>query len=75
MSPKVVLGSNSFVTLVAGAVHTCGYTATAVKCWGGNALGQLGTGSTTQFDAPFPPHSSSTLLMHFVPDRVLQFKR
>ena len=75
MLPKVVSGSDNFVTLVAGAIHTCGYTTTAVKCWGGNALGQLGTGSTTQFDAPTPPRSSSALLMHFVPDRILQFKR
>jgi alpha-tubulin suppressor-like RCC1 family protein len=48
LSPTSVSGSNIFTSIVAGATHTCGSTATAVKCWGGNVFGQLGTGTVTQ---------------------------
>ena len=42
-----------FASLSAGHDHTCGVTADgAAYCWGSNASGQLGTGSTT--DSPTP---------------------
>ena len=39
--------------IAAGAAHTCAIVATGVKCWGANADGQLGDGSTTA--SPTPP--------------------
>ncbi|MFN8489081.1 MAG: cohesin domain-containing protein [Caldilineaceae bacterium] len=39
--------------LAAGNSHTCGVTASGgVKCWGYNAYGQLGDGTTTQHTTP-----------------------
>ena len=76
MTPTAVSGSNIFTSIVAGAFHTCGSTSSAVKCWGGNANGQLGTGTTTQLPRPSPPLSFfSALVMRFVPDLPLRFNR
>jgi alpha-tubulin suppressor-like RCC1 family protein len=42
-----VLGGQVFVDLFAGGVVTCGLTADGVAyCWGGNAVGQVGAGSS-----------------------------
>lgn len=60
LTPTVVAGSNTFTSISAGASHTCGATAAAVKCWGDNGRGQLGSGSTTLCDAlALPPPAAS----------------
>ena len=46
-------GALSNATLAAGGNHSCAIAADgAVRCWGRNASGQLGNGSTS--DQPFP---------------------
>ena len=44
---RIDLGSGSLRTLVAGNTHACALTlSNQIKCWGENAKGQLGIGST-----------------------------
>ncbi len=53
LSPVLVAGGLSFAAVTAGYSHTCGITfAGAAYCWGGNANGNLGDGTTT--DRPVP---------------------
>jgi len=53
-SPVTVAGLSSVTAVTAGGLHTCAIASTSAKayCWGENANGQLGIGSTT--DAPTP---------------------
>jgi alpha-tubulin suppressor-like RCC1 family protein len=57
VTPTLVVGSTQFVKLAlspnAGSSHTCGLTNAGVTyCWGYNALGQLGDGSTVDRFVP-----------------------
>jgi len=54
-TPTLVNIGASFVakSAAAGTGHTCLLTTTgAIKCWGGNADGELGRGNTTQLTSP-----------------------
>ena len=54
VTPVAVSGGYVFVTLSAGANHTCGVEAGsgAVGCWGANETGQLGDGTLVNKDRP-----------------------
>jgi len=46
-APAAVSGPGGFIGLALGSYHTCGATASGeTYCWGANANGQLGNGST-----------------------------
>jgi alpha-tubulin suppressor-like RCC1 family protein len=52
-TPVAVSGGLRFVTISAGGAHTCGIATDGVAyCWGANAAGQLGDGSTASSAAP-----------------------
>jgi alpha-tubulin suppressor-like RCC1 family protein len=51
--PAVDLGGIAVTGVAAGASHTCALLASgAVKCWGDNSFGQLGTGDATALQTP-----------------------
>ena len=55
LEPRLVLGGFKFKQVVAGWLHACGITtAGAAMCWGGNASGQLGIGTTDTVAHRFP---------------------
>ena len=53
VNPVRVAGGMVFSTITAGGLHTCGLTAQGeAYCWGDNAVGQIGDGTTTQAGIP-----------------------
>jgi alpha-tubulin suppressor-like RCC1 family protein len=53
--PALVPNVTDFVTVAAGAQHTCAIRAGGeVRCWGQNSTGQLGEGSMSSLPAPEP---------------------
>src|SRR5690606_4546139 len=51
--PVAVSGGEMFTAISSGFLHTCGVTTDGrVLCWGGNADGQLGTGSNDDSGVP-----------------------
>ncbi len=52
-APQVVTGLSGVSDLATGGEHSCGVRSNGtVACWGANALGQLGTGSTAPSTTP-----------------------
>jgi hypothetical protein len=61
--PNAVAGGLTFATLSVGSYHTCGITTSgATYCWGFNAQGRLGDGSTTNRNTPVPVSGGLTFL-------------
>src|SRR4030095_817854 len=53
MTPIAVGGGLSFARLAGGGAHTCGLTSDGTAfCWGKNANGQVGDGTTNNRTAP-----------------------
>jgi alpha-tubulin suppressor-like RCC1 family protein len=62
-APVAVAGTHVFAALAGGGdAHTCATGATGtVRCWGANAAGQLGNGSTASSAVPVPVTFGSAL--------------
>jgi alpha-tubulin suppressor-like RCC1 family protein len=62
-SPLAVAGNLTFTALAARATHTCGVaTGGAAYCWGDNANGDLGDGTTVERDSPVAVTGGLTFL-------------
>lgn len=53
-SPRQLPGVSGVTRIASANSSTCAVTATGVQCWGGNALGQLGRGTSTTMEGPGP---------------------
>jgi alpha-tubulin suppressor-like RCC1 family protein len=49
-----IAAASGAVSVAAGDVHSCAVVSSALLCWGGNADGQVGDGTTTDRFAPMP---------------------
>jgi alpha-tubulin suppressor-like RCC1 family protein len=54
IAPFRVVGDVAMQTIDAGAEHSCGVAGSAAYCWGSNAAGQLGDGTTEDRYQPTP---------------------
>jgi alpha-tubulin suppressor-like RCC1 family protein len=61
-TPALVAGGLQFASVSAGGVYSCGITTTgAGYCWGSNAYGVLGDGTTNDSPTPVPVAGGLTL--------------
>ncbi len=51
-SPQAVSGGLSFTALSSGGLTACGLVGTAAYCWGRNAAGEIGNGTTVRATTP-----------------------
>ena len=51
-APVTVTGITGATSVAAGGSHTCAVVAGTVRCWGSNAFGRLGNGTTTDSLTP-----------------------
>jgi alpha-tubulin suppressor-like RCC1 family protein len=59
-----VSGGNAFVSVIAGAEHTCGLLESGLlKCWGLNDVGEVGDGTTTNRSTPVSVSGGHVFLM------------
>ncbi len=69
-TPVAVTGGRSFVSVVAGREHACGLDADGQAwCWGGNAFGQRGDGTTQVSPDPSPVVDAPALVALTAGDR------
>src|SRR2546430_10602731 len=60
-TPLRVIGIASAIDVIAGGNHTCALLADrTIRCWGRNALGQLGNGSVVDTNTPAVPAVGAT---------------
>lgn len=63
-TPRLVLGSHTFVSLSAGYEHTCGVTGDAeVYCWGKGDWGELGDGRGADASVPVRANINSVAMV------------
>ncbi|MDH3458833.1 MAG: hypothetical protein OER90_18485 [Gemmatimonadota bacterium] len=69
-TPILVTGGSSFASVVAGGGHACALGADGrASCWGANAFGQRGDGTTRASPSPTPVASTPALVAVTAGDR------